>query len=448
MATIYVRSTDGNNADSGATWALAKATLAGAGAIAAAGDTIYVSQAHSESTAANPNIVWPGTNTAPNKIVCGNDGAAPPTAVATTGAMATTGTNGISHYGSIYVYGLTFNVGTGAGAQHFFGHTDGFQSFEQCVFSIVNTAATSLIIPAWTTSASPTGPIGIAKWKTCSIKFANAGQKILIASSFHWCGGGVVSGSSSPTVLLGYDSGQSVVEGGNVLIENVDFSNFGTSFNLSNAPPGASKVTIRNCLLPASWSGALLNGSFARAGRIEMYNCDSGSTNYKVWIEDYLGSIKDETTLVRTGGASDGATPISWKMVSSANATYPLNALASPEFVIYNATTGSSKTVTVEILRDSATNLTDAEVWLEVNYLGTSGFPIGSLVSDAAADVLTAAADQAASSVTWTTTGMANPNKQKLAVTFTPQKKGPFYCRVMLAKASTTIYVDPLATVS
>ena len=51
MATIYVRSTDGNNADNGSTWALAKATIAGAAAIDAAGDTVFVSDAHAESTA-------------------------------------------------------------------------------------------------------------------------------------------------------------------------------------------------------------------------------------------------------------------------------------------------------------------------------------------------------------------------------------------------------------
>ena len=37
MAVLYVRSTDGDDADNGSTWALAKATLAGAFAAAAEG---------------------------------------------------------------------------------------------------------------------------------------------------------------------------------------------------------------------------------------------------------------------------------------------------------------------------------------------------------------------------------------------------------------------------
>jgi len=179
-----------------------------------------------------------------------------------------------------------------------------------------------------------------------------------------------------------------------------------------------------------------------------MYNCDSADTNYRLWIEDYSGSIKHETTLVKTGGASDGTTPLSWKMATGADAEYPTIILKSGEIVRWNETTGSAITVTVDILHDSVTNLKDNEIWLEVMYLGTSGVPLGAFVDDAVADVLAAAADQAASSATWTTTGMANPNKQKLEVTFTPQEKGFIHAVVHMAKASYTVYVDPVQQVS
>jgi hypothetical protein len=43
---------------------------------------------------------------------------------------------------------------------------------------------------------------------------------------------------------------------------------------------------------------------------------------------------------------------------------------------------------------------------------------------------------------------LTNPNAQKLAVTFTPQQAGYIHCRVMVAKASATYYVDPMATLS
>lgn len=149
-----------------------------------------------------------------------------------------------------------------------------------------------------------------------------------------------------------------------------------------------------------------------------------------------------ETTLVRTGGASDGTTALSWKVVSDTTATFN-RPFITQEIVQWNETTGSSVTATVEILHDSATNLTDAEVWVEVMYLGTSGVPLGEWISDRKADVLASAADQTTSGATWTTTGMSNPNKQKLSVTFTPQEKGFVHARVCIAKASKTLYVCP-----
>lgn len=174
-----------------------------------------------------------------------------------------------------------------------------------------------------------------------------------------------------------------------------------------------------------------------------MYNCSAGSENYKLWIERVEGSIRDETTLIRSGGATDGVTSLSWKLVSTADSTYPASPLQTDDIVYQNNTTGSAITATVEILHDSATNLKDDEVWLELNYLGSSSTPIATLITDAKTDVLATAADQTASSVTWVTTGMTNPNKQKLSVTFTPQMKGMIIARVSLGKASKTIYVCP-----
>ncbi len=179
-----------------------------------------------------------------------------------------------------------------------------------------------------------------------------------------------------------------------------------------------------------------------------MFNCDSGDTHYRYRKSTQFGTIQDETTLVRTGGASDGATTYSLKMVTNANSEYPICTLDAPEIVQWNDTVGSAITATVEILFDSATALNDDEVWVEVMYLGTSGVPLASFISDEKADVLATAAAQTSSSVTWTTTGMSNPNKRALAVTLTPQEAGFLHCIVKLAKASTTIYLDPLITVT
>lgn len=135
-------------------------------------------------------------------------------------------------------------------------------------------------------------------------------------------------------------------------------------------------------------------------------------------------------------------------MTSTADAEWNHQTLDSPEIVRWNETVGSAITATIEILHDSATNIQDDEIWMEMQYLGTSGVPLSLFVDDAAADYLATPADQADSSASWTTTGMTNPNTQKLSVTFTPQEKGFIHAVVKLAKASYTVYVDPKITVS
>lgn len=446
MAVYYVRSTDGNNADSGATWALAKATVAGALAVAAAGDTIYVSQVHAETQGSAMTWTSAGTAASPINIICANDGAEPPTAVATTGTVTTTGAFSITVAGSLYAYGLTLSAGTGATGSTAFiilSSTAGsFEVWENCNF-ILGTTSTAQRL-----TATPTGALSTATtcWKDCSVKFTSSGHFIDPGRGrFEWAVGSLLSGGTSPTVLF---SAIDTAGTRTPSIFGLDLVNASSSVNLFGVVSGFD-TTVFNWKLPASWSGSLVSGTQTPGQRYRMHNCDSADTNYRLWEEDVYGSVKSETTLVKSSGASDGTTGYSWKLVSSSSATYPCGLLESPSLpAIWNATTGSSRTVTVDILHDSATNLTDAEIWLEVQYLGTSGFPLSTIVADAKTDVLATAADQTSSSATWTTTGMANPNKQKLAVTFTPQEAGFFQARVMLAKASKTVYVDPVQQVT
>lgn len=434
----YVRSSDGNNADNGSTWALANANLSNAMSDQAAGDRVWVSQAHSETTAGAVTITMPGTLVSPMQILCGDDSAEPPTALATTGAVAATAGN-INFAGTGYIYGLTFT----SSAQIAFNSSavNSRQHFKNCTFVV-------------TAAGSASGFVGVAAnnnqsllFENCTFKWSHANNATVMIGDIRIVGGGADATSTTPTYCFGSFTDRSATD---MLIENFDFSTLGATVNIFGAANslGAFRLVARNCKLPASWSGSLTSGTIVGPGAsYEMYNCDSTDTNYRLWIENYAGSIKHETTIVRSGGASDGTTPLSWKLASSANAEYPVVRLESPEIVQWNDTTGASKTITVEVVTDNVT-LTDGECWLEVQYLGTSGLPIGTQASDEKASVIASAANQASSSVTWTTTGFGTPVKQALAVTFTPQEKGWFIARVVLCKASTTVYVDPLLTVS
>lgn len=437
MANIYVRSTDGNDADDGSTWALAKATIAGAMAIDVAGDTIWVSQNHSEAGGAI-NISCAGTQATPSRILCANDAAEPPTALATGATIDATGN--ISCFGSYYCYGLTFLCDAIIHLQAA-GAVSSRNVYEQCSFQCTGGGSSSNIF-----TSSANNAIFSTELIDCTIKFDATGERVFVYGDCEIRGGSVLAGSVTPGQVFAFPEDRTA---GRLVCSGFDFSNFASTLVLAGTSGlCAGTMTFRDCKLPAAWSGSLTNGSPTGMGqRFEMHNCDSGDTNYRLWVVDYSGTILEETTIVRTGGASDGTTALAWKMVTTANAEYPLVALRSPEVAVWNDSVGSSKTVTIEIITDNVT-LKDDECWLEVMYLGTSGAPLGTWIDDAKADVLASAADQTSSSETWTTTGLTTPVKQKLSVTFTPQEKGFIHARVVLAKPSTTVYVDPKLTVS
>ena len=437
MADIYVRSTDGSDSDNGSTWGLAKATLVGAAAIDAAGDAIYLSQSHAESGGAVV-AVFAGTMANPVKIIAGNDSAEPPIAVS---AASLISSSSITLSGSYYLYGLTLQAATSIlpNAQS----ASNSVTLDHC--SLITTGTTG---SGFFSIGSANNFTQKAVLLDCTYKFSGSSNiGCATAGVVEIKGGSFVSGTSTPSA--GVFGGASDRTGSRLLIDGLDMTNLASTVNIFRTFVSPGLFQIRNSKLPASWSGSLCNATpLATGQRFEMHNCDSGDTNYRLWVQEYSGSIKTETTLVRTGGASDGTTGYSLVMATTANANASVAPLVSPEVSIWNDTTGGSKTVTVEILHDSATNLTDGEIWLEAQYLGTSGVPLGSFISDAKADILATAADQSASSETWTTTGMSNPNTQKLSVTFTPQEKGYIQAKVYLAKASKTVYVDPKLTVA
>lgn len=454
MPTIYVRSTDGNNADDGSTWALAKADLTGAAAIDAAGDTIYVSDAHAETTASAISFSFAGTHAAPTRVICGDDAAEPPTTATATGSITTTGTSQITwatvYAGKTYAYGLIFECGTGAGNTFIsLGLTNvaQFLEFENCKFRM-NVTGTAARILCGTASEDR------VVWKNCAVKFAAAGQAINPCSSarasFVWDGGSLESGGTSPTSLFKPSAFMT-----DVLVTGVDLSNASAGINLidGGSTSVAGKIVFRNCKLPASWSGALLTGRGSVAQfRAELWNCDAGDTTYNVQVSDYAADLTTETSIYRSGGASDGTTNVSWKVATTANCDDV--AFVTPEIVKRNTTTGSAITLTIDVVRDDATGLTDAEVWIEANYLGTSGAPLGTFIADDVAgsnsgNILASATTQTSSSATWTGTGgFSNENKQKLSVSFTPQEAGYIIARVHVKKASATLYIDPDIQVS
>lgn len=445
MAILYVRSTDGSDADTGATWLLAKATLAGAFAAAAAGDTIYVSQVHAETQATAMTLTSPGTAASPCTVLCANDAVEPPTALATTGTITTTGNSAISFAGFAYVYGITFTCGSGVvnASINFIAATPWWYRFEACSLGFNSSAGSAALIGIGDFAAGVDD--SLLEFHNTKVAFTSVGQSIRPRSRFKWTGTATaITGATLPTTLF-LPTGTSV--GALQEITGVDLSALGAAKNLVNLGTAMYiSFQFTDCKLGSSIT--FITGTIAGpgSGEVRVVNCDSADTNHRYHYQNYQGTITSETTIIRTGGASDGTTALSRKMATTANSKFYLPLADVWGIPIWNETL-SAITVTIPVLTDNIT-LTNADAWIEVEYLGTSGFPLGVYTSDRSADILATPANQTTDGVSSWASAPGTPVKQSLAVTFTPAEKGVLRARVVLARPSTTIYYDPLLQIT
>jgi len=440
VTDVYVRSADGSDASDGLTWANAKATVAGALAIAAVGDTIFVADAHAETQATAITWTSSGTAASPVRILCVDDTGdpEPPTTLATTGTVTTTSTSAINFAaGFAYVYGLTFNCSSGAVNANIVicsAATSGWH-LDICDLKLVATGAGAAINFGSSSNLTNT----TARLVNCDIVFSAVGQDIVLGNARkHMIGGSIAATGSVPTTAISL----AALHEGPTVFAGVDMSACsGNLVDISAAE--AHDIYFRNCKLHAT--ATIVTGTPVMGGvNVFLDNCDGADTNYRFGHHSWAGDVTHDISNFRTNGASDGTTPYSFKMVSSANTSFHFP-LYSPWITGWIETTGSL-TFTVQII-NAGTTLTNAEVWLELEYLGTSGFPLALFADDAKADTLASAANQTSSSVSWTE-ALAGEVKQSLDVTVTVNEKGPFRARVALAKASQTIYVDPELTIT
>ncbi len=444
MANKYLRSTDGADADNGSTWLLGNATMAGLAADMATGDDGFASQDHAESDAGTTAMVitFPGTIASPNRVIFANDAAQPPTSLAATGSLTRTST-GISatltFAGSFVMVGGTYTVWTSSATAFKFGNADtDVQTYDGSKFIVTN-ANTAVRMQVGHSATTARNSI---TFKNCTFKFAGTAQGFSVQrGKMVWDGGGLDAAGSAITSLFPTALASGVTS---VLLKNFNASPAASSFDIvGSAFSCTGDITMRRCKLPASWTGGLFTTEPNMPDfRISMYNCDSGDTNYKFLVGDRQGTMRDETTVVMTGGASDESTPISAKVTTTANANETLTPFYTDWMAKRNTAVGTAKTITIEIIHDSVTDLTIADLALEVDVLATSGVPLGSNVSTKRSPLDTSTTALTSSSVTWTTTGLTNPRKQKLTVSATLQEVGYILARLICMKPSYTFWYN------
>jgi hypothetical protein len=405
----------------------------------AAGDRIFVSNNHAESvtaTGVTTTATLPGTHASPTYVLCVDDSATPPTALATGASIATTSNSNYALAGVGYLYGVTFNIGTtNIDTTLTIGSTDqSYQYFDNCKLRIVSTGANGRIIFGSTTASTESG----SYLRNTTFRFANAAHRCQHQQhKMVMEGGGIESGGTAATLLT------TAVSGFDITMTGCNLSGLATAANImASGAAGVGSVMLRNCTLPASWSGQLAAGDPTHAMcKLSLIQSDNAGQPKRFQFREYTGSVFSELTIKRTAGADH-----SWRMVSTANAEFPLLPLSSPEIYFYSSAVGSPVTVTVEVVTDNVT-LNDQQAWIDVMAMNTTTSTLGTWTPDASL-LLQSATNQPTSAEAWTTTGLTTPVKQKLAVTFTPQVAGDFIAIVRLARASTTVYVDPAVTVA
>jgi hypothetical protein len=253
---------------------------------------------------------------------------------------------------------------------------------------------------------------------------------------------------NTPSALLGtipsFLFTAAAFQGGDIECVGVDLSAAGSGKTIFGTTAAASfaKQTLVDCKLDAAVTKSTVPAQYG-SNEVDIIRCGATGVNYAVYRDRISGQLTEETTIVRTGGATDGTTPLSWKVVTTANCTYSMP-FECPPIAIWNDATGSAKTATVEGIWGGGAVPNDDDIWIDVEYLSDASSPQGSFVNDGKADLLATAAGQTSSSATWG----GSTTKFKLGVTFTAQQKGWVYARVKCAKASTTFYVDPLVTLT
>ena len=439
MADWYVWS-GATGGGTGVDWANAYTKLDTAATAKPAGDTFFVAHDHNQTQATALVITFAGTEAAPNKVYCVNRaGSVPPVAadLRTTGQIITTANSSLTIAGTVSeINGLIFSAATGASGSPIIaiGNTSNRSvRLVNCSLRLGSTTGGSRINIAASNAAN------ITVLENTTVQFGAVGQLMQTNGRAIWRNTpAALLGAILPTTLLSF-----IGIGGDWYVEGVDLSAVGAGKTLiALTLSGPCTAVIKDCKLHASVTVSASPTVSPGGSELSLIRCDSGTAVYRTEKYGYAGTLTTETTIVRTGGASDGTTPISWKIVTTANSKWEFPFETLP-ITVWNETVGVPVTVTVQgIWGGGATPLSN-EIWIEAQYFGTSGSTLASVATSGTAS-LQAGTSTPAGSGTWG----GSTTKFALAATMTPQEKGPITIYVRAAKVSSTFYVDPKPVVT
>jgi hypothetical protein len=240
-------------------------------------------------------------------------------------------------------------------------------------------------------------------WKNCTFKFGATGTH----GSF---GGGVMkviggqfdAASAVPTRFWNVNGG------GEFHITGFDLSPQGSSY-IVNLSGGGGTAYIENCKLAAGYKLCDITGDDgAQSGTSTCFGIRNSNeaTDLTEEIWRGFGTLLTSRTLCRTGGCSDDIGLKSWQISTFQNANnsqltnfyYPFECFTS---LVFNTHTATNVVVTLYGISGSAAMPDNGQVWIDVNYPGSSATPIATLATSRKANNATTGTALTADTSAW-----------------------------------------------
>jgi hypothetical protein len=276
-----------------------------------------------------------------------------------------------------------------------------------------------------------------------TFQFGNVGDSFRPVGKVEWYDTpNAIEGSIIPTGLI-YSIGGTPTAIPVSTFRGIDFSADNKTIIPAPGVGAGRDFRLLNCKLNPS---AIISGNISgvESGRVLAINCDSGATNYRNEHYRHAGVQFTETTVFRSGGASDGSRPISWRCATTADANW-INPFETLPFSVWNDLTGA-RTVDVFGYWDGGVP-SNGDIWLDLEYLGSVSFPISSTATSGKANFLDPAVPLTVDNVSvWG--GGDTTTRFRLRVTFTAAMKGLLTATVRIGRASAVFYIDPKMVVT
>jgi hypothetical protein len=407
MGDIYVDSA-ATGANNGTTKADAYTSLITATLAAIAGDYVWVSHTHSETTGGGLALSFSDINV----ISVDFSGSTPPVkADWTAGAFVSSGSGAdVNTSGRGYIYGVTLVA-----------EDDFIQNGERVIIEDSEIRLTG--------SGDKLNP--------------SAGHLFLINSTLRFVGNGVITpAGGSLTMYGGAFIGPAVmtqlINAGSdmpiIKFYGVDFT--GTTFTqlvgLSGLQ-GSIDAFFIGCKLDPS-APSFSPSPPAKQYRVIRLGSHNTNKPYFIQQDDRYGNIISEETIVKSGGSSDGTTPISLKHITNGNVQSGGLSLSLAVPILFWANTTGNNTFTLDLLTDGLT-LTKLDAWMESVYPQAGSEQKLFATSKDSGNL-------AASSATWNTSGISSPSKQKIEMTVNVGQVGWVELMLHISLPNSTVYVD------